>query len=203
MPLVIPQYHAHVIESLRLADDPQDMAVTYGVEVEGAAAPTVSDLAESLATLFNTHVMPIVVSPYIHVNTHVEYQVGAPPAPLQIADRPSSLAGGANDTNITPQNSAHLIRKNTSLGGRRNRGRMYLPGVSEANVSNTGVLAPARVAQINTALSNWRAALEANTGILYMVILHGTSLNSPTPTPTPVTSLACQPVIATQRRRLR
>jgi hypothetical protein len=203
MPMVTPSGHASVIESLRLVGDAVDHAVTFGIKINEAAPPTTAELLEVLGSAFNTHVMATMPSQYTHVNTHLEWSVLAPPAPQLIGDRPSDTAGTNPLGNLIPQNSAYLVRKNTALGGRRNRGRMYLPGVPESLVSDAGVLTPVRVTEVTNALEAWRAALVASVAIEEMVILHATSLLSPTPAPTPVTSLVCQPLIATQRRRLR
>jgi hypothetical protein len=203
MPQYIPAGYASVLESLRLTDDPQDQAVTYGIKVNEANPPSSSDLLETLGSLFNTHIMPLVAQQYVHVNTHIEWQVLAPPSAPIVGDRPSAQTGGFLTGAIIPQNSAHLIRKNTALGGRRNRGRMYLPGVGESDVSNVGVLTTTRINNLNTAYANWLAAVKASIPVEEMVILHSLPAGTTTPLPTTVTSLVCQPVIATQRRRLR
>ncbi len=203
MPQVIPTGYAHVIESLRLVGDPEDHAVTYGVLVNGPGAPTTQSLLDTLGLLFGTHVMATMPSQYSHVNTHLEWQQAAAPAAPVVGDRAASTVGGNALGPLIPQNSAHLVRKNTALGGRRNRGRLYLPGVGETTVGDNGVLTASRIAEVTGAMQAWRSALVTSADVDEMVILHSSSLLSPTPTPTPVTSLACQSVIATQRRRLR
>jgi hypothetical protein len=201
--MVTPAGFASVIESLRLAGDPEPHAVTYGIKVNETSPPLITDLLEVLASLFNQHVMGTMPPQYSHINTHLEWSVLAPPAPQLVGDRASSTAGANPSGNLVPQNSAYLIRKNTALGGNRHRGRMYLPGVSEASVTDNGVIDGNRLAEINPAMGNWLAALKASAPIEDMVLLHSTSLLSPTPAPTTVSSLICQGVIATQRRRLR
>jgi hypothetical protein len=203
MPMVTPAGFASVIESLRLAGDPIDHAVTYGLEIDQLNPPTMISLLESVAGAFNSNVMPTMPTQYTHVNTHIEWSVLAPPAPQLVGDRASSAQGGNALGGLIPQNSAYLIRKNTALGGRRHRGRMYLPGVGEASVNDNGVLTQARTEEINPAVGNWLAALRASAAVVDMVLLHASSPLSPTPAPTAVTSLAVQPQIATQRRRLR
>jgi hypothetical protein len=106
-----------------------------------------------------------------------------------------------------PQNSAHLVRKNTTAGGRRNRGRFYLPGVNEGGVNDVGVLDQSQITATNTALTNFLAECFIPAELFEgMVVLHSYLAGTPSGeqmAPTPVASLVCQPVIATQRRRLR
>lgn len=98
-----------------------------------------------------------------------------------------------------PPNVAVLINKSTGAGGRRNRGRLYVPPVfpSEGNFDRGGVIAPASLASLQT----WWDGVygDLNALGLGMRILH----ENPPFTPTIVTSLEVQSLCATQRRRLR
>ncbi len=81
---------------------------------------------------------------------------------------------------------------------------MYLPGVPESIVGNAGVLTPAYVTQMNTALSGWLSAIQALGDVQNMVILHSFASVPPVPLPpTIVSQLVCDTRIATQRLRLR
>jgi hypothetical protein len=109
--------------------------------------------------------------------------------------RAGALGGSAN-----PQNVATLVRKNTGLGGRRNRGRMFLPGIPEAFTADNGIIAPANVTTLQTAVNLLHSgALFAASNVDAMVLLHST----PPTTPTVINSLDVQNLVATQRRRLR
>jgi hypothetical protein len=123
--------------------------------------------------------------------------------------------GGANrwDSSITPvtgnnagtmssQQVAVLIRKSTAAAGRRNRGRMFIPGAIESEVDQAGLLTPAAVAAWNSAVLNLRPGNTIHTAFGFLdepVILH----DSGSQTPTAITDLSCQSRVATQRRRLR
>jgi hypothetical protein len=91
---------------------------------------------------------------------------------------------------------SYLIRKSTALGGRQGRGRMYLPGVTEASVGSDGVVSGAKV----TALQDGADQLLNDLVVanLIPVLLHDGAL-----TPTVITALSAQNVVATQRRRQR
>ncbi len=98
-----------------------------------------------------------------------------------------------------PPNTAVLINKSTASGGRRNRGRLFVPPVfpSEGNFLASGQINATQLAQLQT----WWDGLygDLNALGLGMVILH----ENPPFTPTIVTSLEVQSLAATQRRRLR
>jgi hypothetical protein len=112
-----------------------------------------------------------------------------------------------------PPNVAVLVRKTTTFGGRRGRGRWFLPGMIDSpNVQENGVINPASLAIIQTALNVWRAAYI--TATVPLVLLHnakriggaGTTGNpyiyDTPPAPYPINSLQAVALVATQRRRL-
>lgn len=103
---------------------------------------------------------------------------------------------------LLPNNCAVLAKKSTDSGGRRNRGRMYIPSPIESEVDAPGIMTPAAITNWNTELAKIMPGGSIHTafGILFdAVVLH----DSGSQTPTVVTDLACQPKIATQRRRMR
>lgn len=106
--------------------------------------------------------------------------------------------GGASRESAAPALAA-LVHLNTGLGGRRNRGRKFLPwAVSDSNVTENGTLQTAAVTALQTAVSAFQTEL-ADEG-WQAVILHGSGVTS-VPDPTPVTSMVVDGVISTQRRR--
>lgn len=106
---------------------------------------------------------------------------------------------GAGDPSL-PSNCAFLLKKISGFAGRRNRGRMYVPFFigSEADVDSKGrIVESQRVAIENV----FRPAFHEPTD----VILHSkaTALAPDPPAPTPIVRLDLDPLIATQRRRMR
>lgn len=113
----------------------------------------------------------------------------------------NTYVGAASTLRAAP-NTALLIRKLTARGGRRGRGRMYLPWhLAAANVTETGVIPSGGVTSAQTAADAFLVALIGLSGVDAMSILHATG-GSPTGAPDDVTSLTVDPVIGTQRRRL-
>jgi hypothetical protein len=89
------------------------------------------------------------------------------------------------------------VRKSTNLGGRKNRGRWYIPWYcAESDLNELGVMGSGTVAAIQSAMNVLRGGLNAS-GVP-LVVLHQTSLA----VPGIVGSLTTDSLVATQRRRL-
>lgn len=102
----------------------------------------------------------------------------------------------AASTAAASPNVTYLLVKQTALGGREGRGRMFLPCVGEANVDASGNVAGATITALATAFASVLSDLTAAN--LPMQLLHKSATS-----PTPVTSIAVSTKVATQRRRLR
>jgi len=117
------------------------------------------------------------------------------------ATGPSALLGvgvAYSGVGLTlPGNVAVLVRKNTGLGGRHGRGRLYHPGVFTGILNaDADTIAPASV----TAMANGFQQFfdDIQTAGHTPVLLH-----SDATAPTVVTGIAVESVVATQRRRIR
>lgn len=116
----------------------------------------------------------------------------------QMAEIPAAEVGVGLDPAVAP-NTSVLIRKSTSLGGRMNSGRMFIPGISETVVSEAGMLSGGAHTAWQVAAENFLEALQ--TKGVPMVLLHSSSQIQGLPLA--VTSLQVDNRVATQRRRLR
>jgi hypothetical protein len=106
-----------------------------------------------------------------------------------------------------PRQSAGLIHWSTPLGGRRNRGRLYIPFPPVAEVATNGTPSTTYM----TALSNLATAHinfvtvnnvgSTGTATVDLVIYHRTKFGQPSITPTPITGFIVPAKFATQRRR--
>jgi hypothetical protein len=107
---------------------------------------------------------------------------------------------GAGDNNPAPPNVATLINKQSARGGRRGRGRMFIPWwQDEAEIDGSGTITPASVIQRQAFIQKFFDTLAA--GGVPMVLLHADGKTAPGP-PDRVTSVVVQNRVATQRRRL-
>lgn len=118
----------------------------------------------------------------------------------------TTAVGTKGVVSITP-NVAVLAVKRSSRGGRRGKGRLYLPwAVTGSMVDESGVIQTAELGSINTTLTIFLNAL--NTNLVPMYIIHGKG--KPTTAdpaglgglPNLVTSLQAVNLVSTQRRRL-
>lgn len=107
---------------------------------------------------------------------------------------------GTSNVSAVPPNCAVLVHKSTSRGGRRGRGRLFIPwAVSETNVEESGLITTATVNTMQTAMNNWLTGMA--TAQVPMVLLHGQGITAPG-APNLVTTLTVDKLISTQRRRL-
>lgn len=127
----------------------------------------------------------------------------------------SEVLAGGDGANGTSSAVAYLLTKQSALGGRRGRGRMFVPGVGESYVNSAGQLTTGKVTSLNTKADDLLSNLTSQDRP--MVILHGPSTEwvlddgkpkrvpvaGPVPEATIVTSLVASSEVATQRRRQR
>lgn len=117
-----------------------------------------------------------------------------------VYDLTTSDTGGAVGAATLPGNCAVLCRKVTARGGRRGRGRFYLPWVAqETVVDEAGIITPANVTTIQTACNNFMTSLTTRGVPMYLLHEEG---RTAIPPPDLVTQLVVDRLIGTQRRRL-
>lgn len=115
--------------------------------------------------------------------------------------KPRVVAGTAAGGQTPPQNCAMLVKKKTALAGRRNQGRLYMPPshLGEGQVNSAGVLDTAVVTSWQGRWNAFFADSQAG-GNYELVLLHSLPGLGDV---IPLTSFVVDPVLATQRRRLR
>lgn len=113
-----------------------------------------------------------------------------------VSDLAQDVPGSTAHPETSP-NVAFLIHKVTNQPGRFSKGRMYFPGVSEQDIDAVGTVVGSKVTELRNNFINFQAACDLHQ--FAPVILH----NSPTHQPTVVTTFSIDPLVATQRRRLR
>jgi hypothetical protein len=195
-----------MVAAIANAEDPGDVYnVTWGVQQH----PTLTEqemvnlnfswFAEAWAPVLDSQSALYAVTGYFG-NT--------PPAEDDIWISENAPAPGTRGGASLPPNCAVLMQKRTGVGGRRNRGRCYLPHcVGETDVNEGGVIAAAVLATLQNRADVWLDRLN-NGGVpgtpTPAFLLHGVDPVTGDPfIPTPVTSHPVSGTIATQRRRLR
>lgn len=125
----------------------------------------------------------------------VSFDAGTNDPVNPIFEEPSG-EGGAAGGEMMPLNSCYLVQKRTNTGGRRGRGRMYLPGVAIGATEEDGTVSIGVVGGIET---NFAAMLAEMPAGWSPALMHATAPFLPTP----IAAFAPQGKIATQRTRLR
>jgi hypothetical protein len=198
MALIIPPGFAAVTHPMKHSASPREATICYGIQL--AVGVTVAPaLANQLNDLLDTHLGAIFASEVTFGPTvlHVGQDGGE-----SLVVEGNTTQQGSSVSEKPPSQVAGLVRKTTSRGGRRGRGRMYLPWfVHDSEVSEVGIIGSTWVASVNTNLAAWLAGIAALADVVDMELLHSPGV-SPTGGPNPVTGLTLDPLIATQRRRL-
>lgn len=172
--------------------------MSFAIGIDLTIGLTVQEQAEACFAAFTT---TVIVDPdfmtigWTFLGTSVTKTVGGEPV---VAEEMISMPGtGAGDALVV--NSSVLVRKVTASGGRKHRGRCFLPpyGTHNGQVDAAGNLDTGHRNNLNADWAGFYDALVA--GGVSPVLLH----SDPLDTPTPITSFVVQGVLATQRRRMR
>lgn len=191
----IPPGWAEVWVQITISSDPEPMYTAFGVDLAAGVSATQAVADELLLTSWNT-LDNIVSADFQGGLGHVVF--GNDGGDIRI-DGSGSQSNGLAPASSLPNNCAYLVRKLTASGGRRNRGRMFIPGVPEGNVIANGEITSAWRTTVQTALSNFYASIFGLANVDDLVLFH----DSAPFTPTVITDLVLQNKIATQRRRMR
>lgn len=198
MSLVIPDDFALCRLHYRLSGDSEEMITTFGV---GEVDPGVD--ADDVAGNVYAHALAELTPAAAMYNdwtwsrvTVTLMRAGAP----TLGETTVNLAGTRGASQSPPNNVALLVRKTTNVGGRKHRGRFYMPPatLAEGNVNSYGVLTSGELTSQQTDWTDFYVALEGDASWEHVVLLH-----SDATTPTPIQSFAVESRVATQRTRLR
>ena len=203
--LAIPPGFAQVKLRFRLTGDPEEMISTVGVDPTGSAPTDPTAIAAMAASAFVIGFTPGRV-PIAYEFVGASVQMGSDGGDGAVGESIVASQGTMNGS-PPPQNVAVLVKKNTALGGRRNRGRFFLPPlVGEGGIGNYGEFESDSFASVQAGLNAFYEQLTDPAGDgtqgLQPVLFHGPGLNMDA-TPTPIVSFVLDRRVATQRRRLR
>lgn len=197
--LVIPPGFISAAFRFSLTGDPEEMLTTIAFSVNDSSDPTT--LANLLMNGWTDNFDDSLLnSSYEMVGVTVT--VGVDGGSI-VAQSTNPAVAGSEASGVLPQNNAMLIRKNTALPGRQGKGRCYLPAgyLFESEVSNAGVVSSGSRGNINAAFAAALVDWLAIATIDDVVLLHSDATE-----PTVLLTggeFSAQPVIATQRHRLR
>lgn len=198
MTINIPEGMANVTWILQAVGSTRVFTTSLGVAAATGSLPAPAAIAESV---YNDSVATsrpfensLMSSKYSFLGVSVTKTVsGLPLVGTFLATLP-----GTNTLMPPPPNTTLLLKKVTSSGGRKNRGRMYVApaNLGENKIDQLGAIDADVVTPIQEWWNNLLSDIEADgfTPVLF---------HSDTTTPTTITSLSLESLVATQRRRMR
>lgn len=194
--MTTPPGFADISVEFKYAGFPRSSFITFGVDPTATDPIVVGTLvAESIATTGS--ILDLVDNTVTMAAIHVA--LGTDGAEDIHAVVPRTDSGRSAAIN-SPNNCALLLHKRTARGGRRGRGRLYLPwSMQEGAVDENGIVLSTFVTSSQVKASLWLA--DMITRGVPMVLLHSTGLTTEGP-PNSVTSLVVDGIVGTQRRRL-
>lgn len=190
----IPENYGQVTFGFTGAGAPTGAAITFGIFRGDDKSP--ADCALEINGVFlATNIKTQLSNSLNHSSTLVKF---GPDDTGPSAEVPGIGLMSSGDAQAAP-NLSLLIQKRTLFGGRSGRGRFFLPGVPEGQVTASGTINAPYVNGMQNVMTDF---LEGLQGAGWpMVVLHRPG--APLTTPSPVASLLVQATAATQRRRLR
>lgn len=202
MSLLIPPGFAAVDLLLRHVSGSHQGEVTFGLEVD-EPEPFPTALADAVTQLW-IDTFGVIQDAGVLIGPTILRIGDSSGEPLTVE---GTLTGeGAIAADFAPSNVAVLVRKLTARGGRRGRGRFYVPwGVTDAGVDDVGNIASTNLANIQQAADDFLSGLSTAppSGIGDpMVLLHNSEGSTAPGVPNEVLQLLVDPLVATQRRRL-
>lgn len=196
MGVVVPVTGIQAAMRWQLVNDTEPMIVTLGLVDDTLARTPAQNAADFEAAVVAggfTAAADMLVG-YSRLPNQVTTYLPSGPVTIESGVNVAGTLVG----NPLPNNCAVLVRKNTALGGRRNRGRFYLPPYrfGEDVVAGNGVIQPANVATLQNELATF--ILELNARNFSPVVWHSDGGGG-----TEILNLTVQNIIATQRTRMR
>lgn len=192
--MAVPEDHTEVFYGLQLATDTELMGVTMAWNTSGGV-PSEEDCVghyNRFAAAFDQLVSNQYSFPLARFTT------GTSSGDFTREIVPTTPVTGSASGVAIPNNTAVLIAKITTSGGRRNRGRMFFPGMPQGAALANGQIVTGTRTLWQNAVDSWYEA-EQTIGWGFGVLLHQTG----SPLPTTITNLVVRGQLATQRRRMR
>lgn len=191
----IPEGYVELWTQFNTANDPENMYFALGVQMTSPVVPSQVG-TDNLLDAIITAVDDGVSSDYTVGPGHAIW--GASGGDIRI-DGSTTPNTGVAAAGALPPNCAVLVRKLTAAGGRRGRGRLYMPGLPDSLCNAIGTITAGTVTSLQGDFDSVQTQLLAISGVEDLVLFHDTAPFDPTP----ITEFVVQTKIATQRRRLR
>lgn len=128
-------------------------------EFDGAHTPaSMANVAQQLGTLYTNTILEQLAAG-VNYEECVVYSMSSESAPQGAWSAPDPSPGGISSQSIA-RGSAAVVTLRTANRGRSSRGRSYLPGMPESDVTD-GVMTGPYTASLETAYNNYRTGAAA------------------------------------------
>lgn len=201
------QSAGHMVCTLGLGPLTDLLTITHDVDSDHGQA-----ICDLVSESWDSNIMPLLTAQVTHIQTTLLLRDGGPTAGLagdlfSYVTDVSPPQGGSTSGPPFPWQVSVLIRKETDIAGKHNRGRMFVAGHGAAGVESWGSdLTDATVATWQAAFNAWHGDLQ-NDGEtpVNVVLLHAeaTPVVLPIRIPTVVKRFSVQKRLATIRGRNR
>jgi len=202
MALIIPVNYAHVLLPFKHADLGRSAAITYGINTFDTGGDYLQAANDQIVAFSNAW------------ESELDSEVTIGPAILRVGQDggdPLTVEGsitsvGAETGAMNPPNLSCLVKKQTALGGRRGRGRVFVPWVlQDASVDDVGQIESGSLAVRQADAITWLENL-TDTGVVTnetpMYLLHDSRGSGTEPGPSLVTALVVPSLVGVQNRRI-
>lgn len=198
MALVIPALGVNCIVSINngTGGDSGDSSIAFGIE-RTAAGWGQTD-ANRVANLFRDGLKGLWDSTW--AVGPVRFIFG--PLPYTVLEDTTTELGTGTAAVYSPPAVSLIVSKKTAFIGRQHRGRVYLPGVPETLVDDSGLLDATYVSDVQTLFNALFTSINADASVAQLELFH----DSETPgalAPTPLSSFLVRNVVGTMRPRQR
>jgi len=198
--MFLPSGMAEVAFHFQCAGIVDQIITTLGIHPDGLLTPV--QIATAVSNAWTTSTAP--GGPFQASNMSNQYTLATVSCTLMTATGPTigeyaaNVVGGSA-VSRPPAQVAILVRKQTARGGRKGRGRMFLPAatIPEGEIDEAGRLQTATLTREQPKLNAVITAMV--TAQCTPVLLHADNLTIPDN----ITGLQMQSIVGSQRRRLR
>lgn len=164
---------------------------TIGLDVR--ERENLATLAAELSEAFTVGPLDIMSAEAILEETRV--RIATPEGEVVFTD--TAGANGGTSGQSLPPSAAWPLTKFSAFGGRANRGRMFLPGISIAAVNSAGAIEPSSSNGMSEAMGGFLSDL-ADADVVPVILHNDTEL-----TPTVILGILCGSLVYDRGTRLR
>ena len=192
--MFIPPGYANIQWIMQHTNTAQIALTAIGVEIE-AADPQV--VVEGATAAFDDNFGELCGLAWAGLTVRMVIGTSDPSAPITLES--PTWQGGSAAGNACPAQVCTLLKKITLSGGRKGKGRMYLPGPLEGSIDDAGHFTTTQSDDNQARATAFRGDMIAIAGVTSVVLLH----TDPADEPSEIVGILADPVVGSQRRRLR